>query len=196
MKIMKTLNAVVLAITISLLMASCGGATGTVTGGTVIPEQLTAVENALLALINAERTAAGLPELVRDTGLDRIEEWYGTEMASQNHLGHVDANGRGAEERARYYSGDSTVRCSEIVQWWGGTPSGQVHYDGYMASSAHHSAYMEEGLFNLGPTSSCGVVAMRGTGPIGSQFAGSAGSYTAVLLCDKPLTLIIDPFSE
>lgn len=188
-------------VAISFLFIGCGGGGGTTTGGGGTatggtPTALTTVENDLLVLINAERVAAGLPELVRDVGLDQIELWYVGEMATQMHLGHIDANGRGAEERARYYSGDPTVRCSEIVQWWGGTPSGNVHYQGYFNSTDHHNAYMENGIFNLGPTSSCGVAALAETGPIGSGFQGSSGSYTAVLLCNKPLTLTIDPFSE
>jgi uncharacterized protein YkwD len=198
----KALCVAALCAAVIMILASCGSTTSTATGGGGggggggTGASLTDVENNLLALINAERVAAGLPELVRDAGLDKILLWYVTEMATQNHLGHIDSNGRGAEERAWYYSGDPTVLCSEIVQWWGGSPSGQVHYDGYLNSPAHHSAYMEEGLFNLGPTTNCGVSVVEGTGPEGSAFEGNSGSYSAVLLCDGPLTLTIDPFSE
>lgn len=157
---------------------------------------LTAVEDDLLAAINEERSAAGLPRLVRDPGLDRVIQWHVAGMEAEHRLGHDDRNGRRGEGRARYYSGDMTVRCSEIIQWWGSTPSGEVHYRGYFDSPPHHDAYMERGMYNLGPTMHAGVGAIAGTGPTGSMFEGRAGSYTGVLLCDRGLTLTIDPFSE
>lgn len=153
-------------------------------------------ENRLLELINQERNAAGLPTLVRDPGLDRIIHWHVYSMATEHFLSHVDNNGRRAEERARYYSGDGSVRCVELIQWWGGTPSGDVHYEGYYNSPAHHSGYMEEGIYNLGPTSHVGVALVSGTGPLGSDYEGRSGSYSGVFLCDRPLILVVDPFSE
>jgi len=181
-----------------LIFSSCGGGGGGTTpaNGTT-PVALTQVENDLLALINQERTGASLPALVRDTaGLDRIELWFVNDMMTNQSLSHTDSNGRSANQRAQYYSGDTSVNCSEIIQWWGGTPSGQVHYDGYKASTEHHNAYMEVGIYNLGPTTHCGVAALAGNGPAGTQYQNSAGSYTAVLLCNKAVTLVIDPFSE
>ena len=157
---------------------------------------ITDVENDMLALFNEERTGMGLPALVRDPGLDAIELDYVREMAFEHHLGHTDSAGRESEGRARYFSGDSTVRCSEIVQWWGGTPSGRVHYDGFYNSPPHHMAYLEQGTFNLGPTMHVGVAVMAGSGPIGSEFEGRNGSYAAAVLCDRALTLVIDPASE
>jgi hypothetical protein len=159
-------------------------------------EPITSVENDMLALFNEERTGMGLPALVRDPGLDAIELDYGRQMASGHHLGHTDSAGRESEGRARYFSGDPEVRCSEIVQWWGGTPSGRVHYDGYFNSPPHHMAYLEQGTFNLGPTMHVGVVVIAGTGPTGTMFAGRNGSYSAAVLCDRALTLVIDPSTE
>lgn len=180
-----------------VVFAACGGSgTSTTNGGGISPVALTQVENDLLALINAERTASGLPALVRDPGLDRIELWFVNDMTTNHYLSHTDTNNRSANERAQYYGGNNAVRCSEIIQWWGGTPSGQVHYDGYFNSPSHHSAYMEEGLYNLGPTTHCGVAVLEGTGPTGTQYEGQAGSYSAVLLCDISLDpLAIDPFT-
>jgi hypothetical protein len=160
------------------------------------PVHLIQVEDELLALINAERAAADLPALQRDDGLDQIILWYGIEMATQNHLGHTDGNGRRSNDRAKYYSQSSDVRCSEIVQWWSGEPSGRVHYEGYKSSGPHHDAYMERGRFDLGHTSHAGVIALRGNGPAESNHDDMEGSYTAVMMCDRPLTIAIDPFSE
>ena len=153
-------------------------------------------ESHVLELINGERNASGLPTLVRDPGLDWIIYWHVTNMATDHFLSHTDPNGRGAEDRARYYGTNSGIRCSEIIQWWGGAPSGDVHYSGYFNSPPHHSAYMEEGIYNLGPTTNVGVAALEGTGPAGSSYEGTSGSYTGVFFCDQPLTLAIDPFSE
>jgi uncharacterized protein YkwD len=191
-----TLVAFFLVISLSSCGGGTGGGAGDATGGTA-PQALTQVEDDLLSLINAERTAAGLPALVRADGLDGIELWFVNDMATNRSLSHTDSDGRTANQRAVYYGGDPDVRCSEIIQWWGGPPSGQVHYAGYVASEQHHNAFMEVGIFNLGPTTHCGVAALEGTGPAGTQYEGTAGSYTAVLLCDMELTpLAIDPFSE
>lgn len=198
---------IALSITLVLLTAvvSCGGSSGSSGSsgsGTIATEadaeaarDLT-VENGLLSLINDERIAAGLPALERDTGLDLIMLWHVAQMANDQTLSHTDENGRGAEERVRYYSGDSSVRCSEIIQWWGGTPDADVHYQGYFSSPDHHSAYMEEGIFNLGGSEDVGIALLYGTGPAGTQYEGSGGSYSGLVICDQGVTLAINPFDE
>jgi uncharacterized protein YkwD len=158
---------------------------------------LLSVENRLLQLINQERNSAGLPTLVRDPGLDRIIHWHTYNMAADHFLNHQDKNSRSAKQRAWYYSGDGTVSCVELIQWWGGgVPSGDAHYNGYFNSPEHHDGYMEKGIYNLGPTTHVGVAVVAGTGPAGSPYEDSNGSYSGVFLCDKKLQLTIDPFSE
>jgi hypothetical protein len=160
-------------------------------------ERLTEVEAELLELINDERAAEGLPELQRDPGMETIEYWYTLQMlAAHDLMHHIDPNGRNSEARARYYGDDPDIRCSEIIQWWGGDPSGAVHYEHYQASPDHHMAYMEEGGFNLGPTSFAGVAAVAGLGPTGTEFEDRWGSYSGVMFCEGPVTIVIDPFSE
>ena len=157
---------------------------------------ITAVENDLLALINAERglQEPARPALQRDAGMDRIILWHVTEMAKHKFLSHTDRLGRRSEARARAYGDDPGIRCSEIIQWWGGTPSGRVHYDGYKASPSHHAGYLEQAPYSLGPTMWAGVATVAGTGPEGSAFEGRSGSYTGVTLCEHPVTLANDPF--
>jgi len=200
----KTLILLIMIVT----FASCGGSTGTTSntgtgGGTTNDTEanaeasrLSTVETDLLALINGERNDDGLPSLLRDVGLDLIMLWHVTQMANNMTLSHTDENGRGAEERVRYYSGDDTVRCSEIIQWWGGTASGQVHYDGYFNSTEHHNAYMENGIYNLGGAEDVGIAAVSGEGPAGSQFEGNSGSYSGLVICNQGVTLDINPFDE
>lgn len=191
----------IILITVLFTIVSCGGGTGTTTGGggttTGIPTGLTSVEDQLLALFNAERNAAGLPSLVRDPNLDRIELWFVNDMATNMYLDHTDTNGRSAGDRVDYYTGTTNINCSEIIQWWSGTASAQVHYDGYFNSTEHHNAYMEVGIYNLGPTTICGIAVLDGTGPAGTQYAGTQGSYSAMVICDQaPANLAVDPFSE
>ena len=193
---------------ILILLVSCGSAGnegGTDNnGGTADPASEASSENArlgsvetnLLALINAERQAAGNPALVRDPGLDLIMLWKVVEMTATNVLSHEDSNGRRGEGRVRYYGTSNSVRCSEIIQWWGGSPSGQVHYNGYFNSPHHHLAYMEEGIYDLGGATDVGIAALSGTGPVGSQYNGSSGSYTGLVICDRGVTIGINPFSE
>lgn len=173
------------------------GDTATIqTGSSGTATFLTYVEDDLLAAINDERADAGLPLLTREPGLDQVVRFAVYDMQLLHRLGHIDSNERGAEERARYYGSDAEIRCSEIVQWWGGRPSGRVQYEGYYNSPPHHSAYMEEGIYNLGPTTHAGVAVMSGKGPTASEYADRDGAYSAVMICDQPLTLAIDPFSE
>ena len=159
-------------------------------------EPITAVETELLELINAERATQepSRPALERDVGMDRIILWHVTEMAKQKFLSHTDQLGRRSEGRARAYGDDPWIRCSEIIQWWGGTPSGQVHYEGYKASPSHRAGYLEQAPYSLGPTQWAGVAAVAGTGPAGTAFEGRSGSYTGVTLCEHPVTLTTDPF--
>ncbi|MCZ6856416.1 MAG: hypothetical protein O7F70_00305 [Gemmatimonadetes bacterium] len=155
-----------------------------------------AVEIELLTLINAERALQGPPRpaLERDLGMDRIILWHVTEMAKQKFLSHTDKQGRRSEARARAYGDDPQIRCLEIIQWWGGTPSGRVHDEGYNASPSHRAGYLEQAPYSLGPTKWAGVAAVAGTGPEGSAFEGRPGSYTGVLLCEHRVTLSSDPF--
>ena len=156
------------------------------------------VESDLLSRINEERADASpsRPALNRDPGMDRIILWHVTQMADHRFLDHEDRNGRRSAERAQYYGDDPTIRCSEIIQWWSGPPSGETHYEGYRDSPPHHAAYMEEGVYNLGPTMWAGVAAVRGDGPDDTEFEGISGSYTGVLFCEEPVTIETDPFSE
>jgi len=160
--------------------------------------RLAAVETDLLSKINAERIVNDpvRPALNRDPGMDRIMLWHVTRMAENHFLNHQDANGRESEGRAHHYGDNPNLRCSEIIQWWGGTPSGQVHYQGYFNSPSHHAGYLEEGAFSLGPTTWAGLAAISGTGPAGTEFAGRSGSYTGVMFCETQVTITIDPFSE
>ncbi len=185
------------------ILHSCGGGSDSNGGSTADPNSESASEDArlgtvetdLLALINNERQDAGKPALQRDPGLDTIMLWKVAEMATIHELTHTDSNGRGGEARVRYYGAHTSVRCSEIIQWWGGSPSGQVHYEGYFNSPEHHSAYLEEGIYNLGGTTNVGIAALSGTGPNGSQYEGRSGSYTGLVICDSGVTIAINPFS-
>lgn len=200
MKLLRILNTV-LVLVIFINCGSSGGTDGSSVGdsesdGTVEEAaRLTTMENQILELINDEREDDGLPTLVRDTGLDRVMLWYGTDMVSYNHIGHVDINDRRAEERVRYYTDQDSARCSEITAWWSGS-SATDHYNAYKNSEGHHAAYMEEGLYNLGPTTHVGVIALAGTGPEDSSYEGSSGTYSGLVFCDVSTEIEIDPFED
>ncbi len=157
---------------------------------------LSHVEDELLALINAERNGEGRPDLVRRPGLSRIIAWHVQSMARERFLNHADNEGRRGEARARYFGGDPDARCVELIQWWGKTPSGRVHYEKYVASEKHHQGFLEKGIYNLGPTTHVGISVVEGKGPADSKFVDRTGSYSGVLLCDRQLTIEIDPFDE
>ncbi len=206
MKTIHSIKEVIGVMALVALLSGClggqsgnGNSTGSSTSGEISsPDEaesaaMTAVENELLALINDERADLGLPELVRDEGLDLVMLWYGTDMVLDHHIGHIDVNGRDAEDRARYYGDRDDIRCSEITAWWG-NGTAEDHYNAYFNSPAHHAAYIEEGIFNLGPTTHVGVVVLAGTGPEGSDFEGRSGTYSGLIFCDDSLDVVIDPF--
>ena len=180
---------------ILVVVCGCGEASGSADDTGVEGRSLTTLEGDLLSQVNAERTASGLPTLVRDTTLDRIMLWYGQDMQTNHHVGHTDANSRGAQDRVRYYGGSTSVLCSEITQWRT-DESGVEHYQGYQGDSDNQSTYMEIGDYSLGPTSIVGVVGISGKGPTGTEFSETDGSYSGILLCDTAVSLVIDPFSE
>ena len=76
---------------------------------------ITAVENDLLALINAERALQDPPRpaLVRDPGMDRVMLWHITEMAEHKFLSHTDRQGRRSEARAR-----EALNKTGVVSWY------------------------------------------------------------------------------
>jgi uncharacterized protein YkwD len=154
------------------------------------------LESDLLAKINTERNANGLPSLVRDPGLDRIMLWYGADMVRNHRIGHLDSNDRYPGDRGTHYSGNATIRCSEITAWWSGA-SAESHYQAYKNSEGHHRAYMEMGGYNLGPTTHVGIVVLYGSGPAGSPYDGRSGTYSGLMFCDQSAdALTIDPFSS
>lgn len=158
--------------------------------------RLESVEHELLSLVNRERAEGSRHTLRRDAGADRIILWHVSMMADRSFLSHQDVMGRDTGDRIRDYAQNQQVRCSEIVQWWSGPPSGRAHYDGYYDSQTHHDAYMERGRFNLGGTTLTGLAAVAGSGPAGTEYEGVQGSYTGMLFCDHSISLVVDPFAD
>lgn len=190
-----------------VVITACGSATSnssdllatttdadTVTSDDANLSRNTVMETELLALINQEREDDGKPALERDDALDEIMLWYGTDMVVYQHIGHEDRLGRRAQERANaYLDPDTNFRCSEITAWWSGA-SANSHYEAYRASEGHHNAYMENGIFNLGPTTHVGIVVLAGTGPADSSFENSSGTYSGLMFCDQVSDLAVAPF--
>lgn len=204
MKLLKLLRNLIIGATI-VISTACGATPGLDLSTLSEDEQtevqaelarLSQLENDLLEMINQEREANSLPRLVRDPALDLIMLFYGMDMVLFHHIGHEDNNGRFPTDRVRFYGDDDFTRCSEITAWFSGSNNAGSHYTGYKNSPGHHAAYMEEGLFNLGPTTHVGIIALAGTGPSGSSFAGTSGTYSGLVFCDRSVTIENDPFNE
>jgi len=204
MKLLKHLKNTLLIFTL-LISTACGSIAGLdlstlddeeLNEFTADNARLVQLENDLLGLINQEREASGLPRLVRDPGLDLIMLFYGMDMVLFHHIGHEDNNGRFPTDRVIRYGDQDFYRCSEITAWFSGSGNAGSHYNGYKNSQGHHDAYMEVGLFNLGPTTHVGVVSLAGNGPDGSSFSGTPGTYTGLIFCDQPVEIEIDPFED
>jgi len=144
----------------------------------------TAVEEALLTMINGRRSGDGMGLLERDPGHDYLIQVYTDGLAVDQTLG-----GRQAEELAQEHTGWDRLLCAEITQWWGGAPSAQVHFDALMGAGAAGQLTDANDRF-------CGLSVAEGKGPSGSQFEDRDGSYLGVLICNHPFRLITDPAAD
>ena len=91
-------------------------------------------EAAILTLVNAERTKAGLKPVVAEPRLARIAAAHATDMARNSFVGHVGSDGAGMIERA-LRGGYGYAFIAENVA--GGQKSPQTAVASWMSSGGH-----------------------------------------------------------
>lgn len=108
--------------------------------------ELSEVEKGIIEQTNAQRKAAGLPELVPNAKLMESARGHSNNMASQSRMAHV-LDGRSHSDRATA-AGYSYSSLGENIAWNQQTPE-QV-LDCWMRSSGHRANILGRGYTEIG----------------------------------------------
>ncbi|WP_326596322.1 CAP domain-containing protein [Streptomyces sp. NBC_01803] len=108
------------------------------------PEQ--AAAEAVLALVNEERTAAGCQALTLDPALSGLAAGFSLDMAERDFFSHVDPDGRDPWDRAA--ASDVTNLGGENIAW--GQPNPEAVMDAWMTSEGHRANILNCSFTTLG----------------------------------------------
>jgi uncharacterized protein YkwD len=118
-------------------------ARGLVAGAVVEPEE---AEARMLSLLNAARTAAGLPAVQPDTELRELAIGHSTDMADEGFFGHVSPSTGTPEDRARR-SGVLASLLGENVAIAG---SAELAHEQLMSSPGHRANMLRREFTHVG----------------------------------------------
>ncbi|HEV8579492.1 MAG TPA: CAP domain-containing protein [Thermoanaerobaculia bacterium] len=114
------------------------------TAGLADPEQ---VRSEVLARVNAEREAAGLPPLVLDSRLNAAAQRHAEDMLLRSYYNHVSPDGDGPKERIRQSGYTARLVAENIAR---GPFSVTEAMDNWMASREHRRNLLHPSLRDLG----------------------------------------------
>jgi len=170
------LACIVLALPAALPAAAAAAAPCAQAG--VIPgaADLASTKQATLCLLNAERTAHGLPRLISNTQLGKAAQGYSANMVRQRFFDHTSPAGVSLNSRVRrgttYLRGDlRSWSLGENIGWGSGemaTPTLIVR--AWMRSSGHRRNILDRRFRHIG----IGVA----SGAPAEAVSGSAATYT------------------
>ncbi len=131
------------------------------------------LEDAVLCLVNRERTKRGLSRLRPNDRLDRAARGHSRAMVERNFFSHDSPGGRSVLERvkSRGYRSSGGLMVGENIAWGSGsyaTPGEIV--DGWMNSSGHRANILHRGFDEIGVG-----VALGAPRPVSGQ---PAATYT------------------
>lgn len=111
-----------------------------------------AAEGALLAGINAERTANGLPALVLDAGLTNVARIRSQQLVDQGYFGHVDPNGYTMYSELLAYFGYGYAWAGENLAMnnWDLGQSPERALEALMASATHRANILDGDFSRIG----------------------------------------------
>ena len=95
----------------------------------------------MIKLVNAERTARGLPPVERDDRLRRAAQGHSEHQASTGRMSHVGRDGSGVAERLRAAGHLEWRRCTENVAWNYADEDDVMK--GWMASPCHRANILD-----------------------------------------------------
>jgi uncharacterized protein YkwD len=117
-------------------------------------EGLSTAANAIVCLVNAERTSRGLRALRRDGDLAEAARKHSADMARRNYFSHVTPGGQDLGDRIReagYGDRGDAWRAGENLGWGTGnraTPASLV--DEWLASAAHKRNMLQSSFREIG----------------------------------------------
>ena len=100
----------------------------------------------MLALVNAERAAAGCPAVTADEGLAAVARAHSADMRDRGYFSHVDPEGRDPFARARA-AGVGSARAENIAR---GQADAAAVMAAWMDSPGHRRNVLDCGLRTLG----------------------------------------------
>ncbi len=123
------------------------------------PTADTEAEEAMLSLVNAERSKAGLPILARDAGLRDLARSHATDLFRQGYFSHTGRDGRSPFDRMH----DAGIRYSAAGENLALAISTAAAHDGLMHSPGHRANILNPTFRRVG------IGALDG-GPYGKMF--------------------------
>ena len=138
-------------------------------------EELGDAADAIVCLVNAERTSRGLKPLRRDRDLAQAARRHSSDMARRDYFSHVTPGGEDLADRLRdagYGRSGDGWRAGENLGWGTGnhaTPSSLV--DQWLASPRHRDNMLERSFRELG-------VGVAGDAPQPTDGALPGATYT------------------
>src|SRR3954452_6610195 len=135
--------------------------------------------DAIVCLVNAERTSRGLKPLRPDGDLAESGRRHASDMARHHYFGHLTPNGRTVGDRAvdaGYVTPDETWRVGEDLGWGTGSramPNTLV--DEWLDSPTHRRVMLEAGYREVGVGASTGAPVDRPTNLPGATYALELG---------------------
>ncbi|HEX8082746.1 MAG TPA: CAP domain-containing protein [Solirubrobacteraceae bacterium] len=138
--------------------------------------------DAILCLVNAERTARGLRALRLHSRLTRASRDHAVDMVRNLYFAHDSRDGRTVLDRVKAtgYGGRRGALVGENLGWGSGdysTPQSVV--DGWMTSAGHRANILHRGFRQIGVGVVYGSPRDRGLEPavtVATDFGGSSGT--------------------
>jgi uncharacterized protein YkwD len=132
------------------------------------------VRTALRCLVNATRSARGLPTLRSSARLNAAADQFSADMVARSYFAHVSPDGRSVTDRVRatgYLGGSSDWALGEDIGWGTGSASSPASiFRAFMNSPPHRRVIVSREFREIG----VGVAA-------GVPVAGEGGGSTFVL---------------
>ena len=150
-------------------------------GATAVPTAAGTDEaaDAIVCLVNAERTSRGLRALSRDQDLAQAADKHANDMVRRNYFAHVSPSGKSVGDRVRdagYGNPGDGWKVGEDLGWGTGsrgTPAGLV--DAWLASPPHKHIMLEAGYKELGVGVAAGAPLDHPTSLPGATYALDLG---------------------
>jgi uncharacterized protein YkwD len=143
-------------------------------------DQLAAASNAVICLVNVERTSRGIAPLKRDADLGQAAGAHSQDMAQRQYFSHVSADGSGLSDRlkaAGYGKPGDGWRAGEDLGWGTGaraTPNALV--DAWMQSDHHRRILLSSTYKEVGVGVAAGAPKATDSGLPGATYAMDLGT--------------------